>query len=51
MSIPALGLRDFPVVRYRGSPDDGPGTDLQNAGAMASPRGPRAGSGRVSWAT
>lgn len=45
MSIPQLGLRDFPVVRYRGSPDDAPGTALQNAGAMASPRGPRGGVG------
>ena len=45
MSIPDLGVRDFPVVRYRGSPDDGPGTRLQNAGAMASPRGPRGGVG------
>ena len=45
MSIPALGLRDFPVVRYRGTTDDGPGTRIQNAGAMASPRGPRGGVG------
>ena len=43
VSIPAIGLRDFPVVRYRGSPDDGPGTALQNAGDMASPRGPTGG--------
>ena len=45
MSIPALGLRGFPVVRYRGHPDDGPGTRLQNGGAMASPRGPMGGVG------
>ncbi|PKH43873.1 class E sortase [Nocardioides alpinus] len=45
MSIPELGMRDFPVVRYRGSPDDAPGTALQNAGEMASPRGPRGGVG------
>lgn len=45
MSVPALGLRDFPVVRYRGSPDDARGTALQNAGEMASPRGPRGGVG------
>jgi sortase A len=45
MSIPALGMRDFPVVRYRGSPDDAAGTVLQNAGEMASPRGPRGGVG------
>jgi sortase A len=45
VTIPAIGLRDFPVVRYRGSPDDAPGTALQNAGDMASPRGPRGGTG------
>ncbi len=45
MSIPALGVRDFPVVRYRGTPDDGPGTEIQNDGAMASPRGPGGGVG------
>lgn len=45
VTIPALGLRDFPVVRYRGSPDDAPGTRIQNAGDMASPRGPRGGVG------
>jgi len=33
------------VLRYRGHPDDGPGTDIQNGGAMASPRGPRGGTG------
>ena len=43
VTIPAIGLRDFPVVRYRGTPDDAPGTALQNAGEMASPRGPRGG--------
>ncbi|RYB93306.1 class E sortase [Nocardioides oleivorans] len=45
VTVPAIGLRDFPVVRYRGSPDDGPGTALQDAGEMASPRGPRGGTG------
>jgi sortase A len=43
VTIPAIGLRDFPVVRYVGAPDDAPGTALQNAGDMASPRGPRGG--------
>jgi sortase A len=43
VTIPAIGLRDFPVVRYPGTPDDAPGTALQNAGEMASPRGPRGG--------
>lgn len=45
VTIPAIGLRGFPVVRYRGSPDDAPGTALQNAGDMASPRGPGGGTG------
>jgi sortase A len=45
VTIAAIGLRDFPVVRYRGTPDDALGTDLQNAGEMASPRGPRGGTG------
>ena len=45
VSIPELGMSDFPVVRYPGSPDDAPGTALQNAGDMASPRGPRGGAG------
>ena len=43
VTIPALDLHDFPVVRYRGSPDDGPGTAIQNDGPMASPRGPTGG--------
>lgn len=45
VTIEAIGLRDFPVVRYRGSPDDAPGTALQDAGEMASPRGPGGGTG------
>ena len=45
MTIPALGIRSFPVVRYRGTPDDGPGTRIQDAGPMASPRGPGGGVG------
>lgn len=45
VTIPAIGLRDFPVVRYRGSPDDAPGTAIQNAGEMASPRGAHGGTG------
>lgn len=39
MSVPALGLRAVPVERYRGTPDDAPGTAIQDTGAMASPRG------------
>jgi sortase A len=45
LSLPAIGLEDFPVVRYRGTPDDGPGTEIQNGGPMASPRGPGGGVG------
>ena len=45
VTIPAIGLRDFPVVRYRGTSDDARGTVLQNDGEMASPRGPRGGTG------
>lgn len=43
LTVPALGLRDFPVVHYRGSPDDAPGTAIQNDGDLASPRGPGGG--------
>lgn len=43
LTVPRLGLRDFPVVRYRGSPDDAPGTAIQNDGDLASPRGPGGG--------
>jgi len=34
-----------PVVPYRGSPDDGPGTRIQNGGVAASPFGARGGVG------
>lgn len=39
LTIPRLGLRDHPVIRYRGAPDDAEGTRLQNGGSLASPRG------------
>lgn len=39
LSIPAIGLDWVPVVRYVGSPDDAPGTRIQNGGPAASPRG------------
>ncbi|WP_426246781.1 class E sortase [Nocardioides sp. LHG3406-4] len=45
VTIDALDLHDFPVRRYPGSPDDATGTAIQNAGDMASPRGPRGGVG------
>jgi sortase A len=43
LTVPRLGLRDFPVVRYQGSPDDATGTAIQNDGDLASPRGPGGG--------
>lgn len=39
VSIPRIGMVDMPVVRYSGTPDDAPGTEIQNTGVMASPRG------------
>jgi sortase A len=39
LSIPALGLRDLRVVPYVGTPDDGPGTAIQDGGALAAPHG------------
>lgn len=45
MSIPAIDVRALPVVPYRGSPDDGPGTRIQNGGVAASPHGPGGGVG------
>lgn len=44
LTIPRLGLREYPVIRYRGSPDDAEGTRLQNDGSLASPRGTTGGS-------
>lgn len=45
VTIPALGLSSTAVERYRGTPDDGPGTNIQNRGVMASPRGAGGGVG------
>lgn len=45
LSVPAIGLRGLPVVPYRGTPDDAPGTEIQDGGVAASPHGPRAGIG------
>lgn len=39
VSVPRLGMADMPLERYRGTPDDAPGTEIQNTGVMASPRG------------
>lgn len=45
LSIPAIGLHRLRVVPYRGRPDDGPGTRIQDGGVAASPHGPRGGTG------
>ncbi len=45
LSIPSIGVRDLPVVPYRGWTDDAPGTRIQNGGVAASPHGPRGGVG------
>jgi sortase A len=39
LSIRALGLVDLRVVPYVGTPDDGPGTVIQDNGSAASPHG------------
>ena len=39
LSIPALGLSGLRVVAYPGTPDDGRGTAIQDAGAAAAPHG------------
>ncbi len=39
LSIPALDLRDVRVVPYAGTPDDRPGTAIQDAGHLAAPHG------------
>ena len=39
LSIPALGLSGLRVVAYAGTPDDGPGTAIQDRGSAASPHG------------
>ena len=45
LGIPAIGLAGLQVVPYRGSPDDAPGTRIQNGGVAASPGGPGGGVG------
>ena len=45
LSIPALGVRDLRVVAYTGTADDRPGTQIQNRGFLASPRGKAGGVG------
>lgn len=45
LSIPAIGVSGLPVIPYPGSPDDAPGTRIQDQGAAASPHGPAGGVG------
>ncbi|WP_323182821.1 hypothetical protein [Streptomyces sp. NBC_00347] len=45
LSIPAIGVSGLPVVPYRGSPDDSPGTRIQDLDMAASPHGPAGGVG------
>lgn len=45
VSIPSIKVTDLEVEPYRGSPDDAPGTRIQNRGRAASPSGPRGGTG------
>ncbi len=45
MTVPRLDLRALAVVPYRGRTDDARGTAIQNSGRLASPHGPRGGTG------
>jgi sortase A len=45
LTIPTIGVRALRVLPYRGSPDDLPGTRIQDTGVAASPHGPRGGVG------
>jgi sortase A len=45
LGIPAIGVTGLRVVPYRGSPDDAPGTQIQNGGVAATPFGPDGGVG------
>jgi len=45
LTVPAIGLRGLRVVPYTGSPDDAPGTRIQDGGVAASPHGARGGIG------
>lgn len=45
MRIPEIGVHGLAVVPYRGSPDDAPGTRIQNGGVAATPIGARGGVG------
>ena len=43
LTIPSIGVHDLRVVAYVGSPDDAPGTVIEDRGVAASPRGSRGG--------
>lgn len=45
LSMPAIGVSGLTVIPYQGSPDDAPGTRIQDQGVAASPHGPRGGVG------
>ena len=45
ISIPAIDLHRRATVFYRGSPDDRPGTKIQDTGKLAAPIGPKGGVG------
>lgn len=45
LSIPSIGVSDLAVIPYEGTPDDAPGTVIQDRGVASSPYGPRGGVG------
>ena len=45
LSIPSIGVHNLRVVAYVGWPDDPPGTEIEDHGLAASPRGTRGGVG------
>ncbi|WP_256107274.1 class E sortase [Streptomyces sp. ODS05-4] len=45
LAIPAIGVAELRVVPYEGSPDDWPGTRIQDRGVAASPYGDKGGVG------
>ncbi|MGV9310637.1 class E sortase [Streptomyces sp. NPDC003691] len=45
LSIPAIGVKDLPVVPYEGTTDDAAGTRIQDRGVAASPYGEHGGVG------
>lgn len=39
VTVRRAGIKNLPVVRYGGTPDDGPGTVIQNRGILSAPYG------------